>query len=156
MLVVMQSHATAEQIGRVLEAIQGMSLTPHPMPGPTRTAIGITGNTQAVDPRTLEVLPGVSELIRVTRPCEVGEWIHKKAGWTYRASRHFSQVKEKHATFHREAGKVVALIKAGKLVEAQREIESGVYSWATHDLTGQLSQWLRELLAEPKRRMHHP
>ena len=45
-----------------------MGLTPHPMPGATRTAIGITGNTGAVDPRTLEVLPGVLELIRVTKP----------------------------------------------------------------------------------------
>jgi 3-deoxy-7-phosphoheptulonate synthase len=38
------------------------------MPGPTRTAIGITGNTGMVDSRTLEVLPGVRELIRVTKP----------------------------------------------------------------------------------------
>jgi 3-deoxy-7-phosphoheptulonate synthase len=68
MLVVMQSHATPGQIDRVLEAITGMGLTPHPMPGPTRTAIGITGNTQAIDPCTLEVLPGVLELIRVTKP----------------------------------------------------------------------------------------
>ena len=45
-----------------------MNLTPHPMPGATRTAIGITGNISAVDPRTLEVLPGVLELIRVTKP----------------------------------------------------------------------------------------
>jgi 3-deoxy-7-phosphoheptulonate synthase len=45
-----------------------MGLTPHPMPGATRTAIGITGNISAVDPRTLEVLPGVLELIRVTKP----------------------------------------------------------------------------------------
>jgi 3-deoxy-7-phosphoheptulonate synthase len=45
-----------------------MNLAPHPMPGATRTAIGITGNVGAVDPRTLEVLPGVLELIRVTKP----------------------------------------------------------------------------------------
>ena len=45
-----------------------MNLTPHPMPGATRTAIGITGNIGAVDPRPLEVLPGVLELIRVTKP----------------------------------------------------------------------------------------
>ena len=32
MLVVMQSHATPGQIDRVLEAITGMGLTPHPMP----------------------------------------------------------------------------------------------------------------------------
>jgi 3-deoxy-7-phosphoheptulonate synthase len=38
------------------------------MPGATRTAIGITGNLGAIDPRTLEVLPGVMELIRVTKP----------------------------------------------------------------------------------------
>jgi 3-deoxy-7-phosphoheptulonate synthase len=38
------------------------------LPGATRTAIGITGNISAVDPRALEVLPGVSELIRVTKP----------------------------------------------------------------------------------------
>jgi len=68
MLVVMQSHATAEQIEQVVGAIRHMKLTPHPMPGATRTAIGITGNVGAVDPRTLEVLPGVMELIRVTKP----------------------------------------------------------------------------------------
>ncbi len=68
MLVVMHSHATTGQIDRVLETIVGMGLTPHAMPGPTRTAIGITGNTSAVDPRALEVLPGVFELIRVTKP----------------------------------------------------------------------------------------
>ena len=68
MLVVMQSHSTPDQIERVLGAIRQMGLTPHPMPGATRTAIGITGNTAAIDPRTLEVLPGVLELIRVTKP----------------------------------------------------------------------------------------
>jgi 3-deoxy-7-phosphoheptulonate synthase len=68
MLVVMQSGATAEQIDRAVATIRELGLTPHPMPGPTRTAIGITGNTGAIDPSTLEVLPGVRELIRVTRP----------------------------------------------------------------------------------------
>jgi 3-deoxy-7-phosphoheptulonate synthase len=68
MLVVMQSHATPQQIESVLQAVRQMNLTPHPMPGATRTAIGITGNISAVDPRTLEVLPGVMELIRVTKP----------------------------------------------------------------------------------------
>jgi 3-deoxy-7-phosphoheptulonate synthase len=68
MLVVMQSHATPAQIEDVLQAVRRMNLTPHPMPGATRTAIGITGNLSAVDPRTLEVLPGVLELIRVTKP----------------------------------------------------------------------------------------
>jgi 3-deoxy-7-phosphoheptulonate synthase len=68
MLVVMQSHASATEIDQVVEAIRRMRLTPHPMPGATRTAIGITGNTGAIDPQTLEALPGVMELIRVTKP----------------------------------------------------------------------------------------
>jgi 3-deoxy-7-phosphoheptulonate synthase len=68
MLVVMNSHATPEQIEQVLQAIRRMNLTPHPLPGATRTAIGITGNVGAVDPRSLEVLPGVLELLRVTKP----------------------------------------------------------------------------------------
>ncbi len=68
MLVVMQSDATPEQIARVLDAIRRVDLTPHPLPGATRTAIGITGNTGVVDTQALEVLAGVKECIRVTKP----------------------------------------------------------------------------------------
>ena len=68
MLVVMNSNATKEQIDRVLSAIREMNLDPHPMPGPTRTAIGITGNKSVIDAGRLEALPGVKDLIRVTKP----------------------------------------------------------------------------------------
>ena len=68
MLVVMQHQATDEEVAQVVAIVEKMGLTAHPMPGPTRTAIGITGNSSSVDPRSLEVLPGVRELIRVTRP----------------------------------------------------------------------------------------
>jgi 3-deoxy-7-phosphoheptulonate synthase len=68
MLVVMQSHAADSEIARVVEVIQGQGLTPHVMPGATRTAIGITGNTGAVNKALFEVLPGVEEAIRVTKP----------------------------------------------------------------------------------------
>ncbi|MDX2035009.1 MAG: 3-deoxy-7-phosphoheptulonate synthase [Isosphaeraceae bacterium] len=68
MLVVMNPRADRSDVDRVVEAIQAMGLTAHPMPGALRTAVGITGNTSALDPRSLEILPGVSELIRVTKP----------------------------------------------------------------------------------------
>ena len=68
MLVVMQSDASPENIARVLDAIRRIELTPHPLPGATRTAIGITGNTGVVDTQLLEALPGVKECIRVTKP----------------------------------------------------------------------------------------
>jgi len=68
MLVVMQSRATPVEIDRVAEVIRSQGLTPHVMPGATRTAIGVTGNTGAVDKALFEVLPGVEEAIRVTKP----------------------------------------------------------------------------------------
>src|SRR5262245_49203008 len=68
MLVVMRHDATEAQVAAAVETIRHLGLSPHALPGATRTAIGITGNTQAVDARRLEVLPGVLELIRVTKP----------------------------------------------------------------------------------------
>ena len=68
MLVVMQSHATDEQIREVCKKIESLGYRAHPMPGEQRTAIGITGNAGVVEPGTLDEMPGVQELIRVSKP----------------------------------------------------------------------------------------
>jgi 3-deoxy-7-phosphoheptulonate synthase len=68
MLVVMQSHATEEQIRAVCQRIEALGLKAHPIPGAIRTAIGITGNKGAVDLGVLESLPGVIECIPVSKP----------------------------------------------------------------------------------------
>ena len=68
MLVVMQSHATEEQIRTVCKRIESLGLKAHPMPGSLRTAIGITGNKGAIDLGVLESLPGVVECIPVSKP----------------------------------------------------------------------------------------
>jgi 3-deoxy-7-phosphoheptulonate synthase len=68
MLVVMHSHATAEQVRAVCERIESLGLKSHPIPGAARTAIGITGNDGAVDLAILESLPGVAECIPVSKP----------------------------------------------------------------------------------------
>jgi 3-deoxy-7-phosphoheptulonate synthase len=68
MLVVMQSHATEEQIRAVCQRIERLGLKAHPMPGSLRTAIGITGNKGAIDLGVLESLPGVVECIPVSKP----------------------------------------------------------------------------------------
>lgn len=68
MLVVMKANADQADIDRVCQAIAGLDLTAHPIPGKLRTAIGITGNLAPVDPSALSVLPGVTEVIRVTKP----------------------------------------------------------------------------------------
>ena len=68
MLIVMKSGATGEEISRVATVVQEMGFRPHVMPGATRTAIGITGNTGVIDSRRFENLAGVAEVIRVSRP----------------------------------------------------------------------------------------
>ena len=68
MLVVMQAHATEEQVRAVCKKIESLGYRAHSMPGEQRTAIGITGNAGVVEPGTLDEMPGVAELIRVSKP----------------------------------------------------------------------------------------
>jgi 3-deoxy-7-phosphoheptulonate synthase len=68
MLVVMQSNATAEQVRAVCERIESLGFRAHPMPGAARTAIGITGNSGAVETSSIESMPGVVECIPVSKP----------------------------------------------------------------------------------------
>ena len=68
MLIVMKSDATQKDIDRVNEIIEHLGFRSHPLPGASRTAIGITGNNGAVDPTHFENLSGVAEAIRVTKP----------------------------------------------------------------------------------------
>ncbi|SPF32692.1 Phospho-2-dehydro-3-deoxyheptonate aldolase [Candidatus Sulfotelmatobacter kueseliae] len=68
MLVVMQAHATEEQVRDVCQKIEKMGYRAHAMPGAQRTAIGITGNKAEIEPGTLEEMPGVQEVIQVSKP----------------------------------------------------------------------------------------
>jgi 3-deoxy-7-phosphoheptulonate synthase len=68
MLIVMKSSATAPEIDAVVRNIETIGLRAHSLAGATRTAIGITGNTGVIDGRRFENLPGVAEVIRVTKP----------------------------------------------------------------------------------------
>ena len=66
MLVVMELTAGRDEIDNVVQHIERMGLKAHAIPGAQRTAIGITGNRGTVDPRSLEHLPGVREIIKVS------------------------------------------------------------------------------------------
>ena len=68
MLVVMQAHATEEQVREVCRKIESLGYRAHSIPGAQRTAIGITGNKGEVEPGTLDEMPGVQEVIRVSKP----------------------------------------------------------------------------------------
>jgi 3-deoxy-7-phosphoheptulonate synthase len=68
MLIVMTPDATEEDIQRVVTTVEAIGFKAHPMPGANRTAIGITGNTGAIDPEPFVEMPGVFECVRVTKP----------------------------------------------------------------------------------------
>jgi 3-deoxy-7-phosphoheptulonate synthase len=67
MLVVMKMQATPEEIQAVCDHIEQLGFRAHPLPGAQRTAIGITGNKDAVDRGNIEALSGVAEVIRVSK-----------------------------------------------------------------------------------------
>ena len=68
MLVVMKANATPEQVRAVCQKIESIGYRAHSIPGAERTAIGITGNTGELEPGTLDEMPGVAEVIKVTKP----------------------------------------------------------------------------------------
>ncbi|HEX6087357.1 MAG TPA: 3-deoxy-7-phosphoheptulonate synthase [Thermoanaerobaculia bacterium] len=66
MLVVMEAAARPEQIEAVVRHIERMGFRAHPIPGATRTAIGVTGHGGKANPQILENFPGVKEVIPVS------------------------------------------------------------------------------------------
>jgi len=68
MLIVMEKNATQEQTDNVINEIKSCGLTPVPVPGSQRTAIGIIGNTGPIDPSNFITLDGVKEAIPVSKP----------------------------------------------------------------------------------------
>jgi len=64
----MQANATDEQVRAVCQKIEKLGYRAHSIPGAQRTAIGITGNQGEVEQGTLEEMPGVQEVIRVSKP----------------------------------------------------------------------------------------
>src|SRR2546429_2963529 len=64
----MRHGATDAEVQRVVAVIEEMGYRAHPMPGSQRTAVGLVGNDGRVDASRLEGLPGVQEVIQVTKP----------------------------------------------------------------------------------------
>lgn len=68
MLVVMKHTAGQEDVDRVVDTIRVMGYEARPIPGHQRTAVGLIGNDGRVDHARLEGLPGVLEVIFVSKP----------------------------------------------------------------------------------------
>jgi len=110
MLVVMKPQATQEQIDAVTARIRSMGFTPHPIPGSSRVAIGVTGNRGGIDVEAFADMDGVADAIRVTQPFKL-------------VSR---EVKEEDTVIEvggaRIGGKVVAVMAGPCSVESEEQI----------------------------------
>jgi len=67
-LIVMRHGATDAEIQRVVAVIEELGYKASRMPGAQRTAVGLVGNDGRVDASRLEALPGVQEIIHVSKP----------------------------------------------------------------------------------------
>jgi 3-deoxy-7-phosphoheptulonate synthase len=68
MVVVMQEGAREEQIQHVIERLVGMGFAVHRSTGVKHTVLGAVGARLDFDPRDLELLDGVREVVRISAP----------------------------------------------------------------------------------------
>ena len=68
MVVVMKELASDEQVQRVIAQLVEMGFDVHRSTGALRTVIGAVGGNRQFDPRLVEVLDGVQEVLRITEP----------------------------------------------------------------------------------------
>jgi 3-deoxy-7-phosphoheptulonate synthase len=79
MVIVMEHTASEEQVQRVIESLVEVGYDVHRSSGVDFTVLGAVGAPhRPIDPRLVEVLPGVREVIRVSEP-------YKLAGRTFKA-----------------------------------------------------------------------
>lgn len=69
MVIVMTQGASEVEVERVIERLTEMGFDAHRSSGAERTVIGaVGGNVEAIDPREIEVLEGVKEVFRISKP----------------------------------------------------------------------------------------
>ncbi len=69
MVIVMKSGSSPAEIEKVIERLTAMGFDAHRSSGTERTVIGaVGGNASAIDPRELQVLPGVKEVLKISKP----------------------------------------------------------------------------------------
>ena len=68
MMIIMNPGATREQVDHVIRHIEEAHLSPHVIEGVEQTIIGAVGETHAVPTSIFEVLPGVLNVTRISKP----------------------------------------------------------------------------------------
>ena len=80
MVVVMQVGSTEEQIQHVIDRLVLLGFDVHRSTGATHTVLGAVGVRTDFDPRDIELLDGVREVIRITQPYKLASRIFRPEG----------------------------------------------------------------------------
>jgi 3-deoxy-7-phosphoheptulonate synthase len=80
MVIVMEQGATEEQVQKVIEVLVAVGYDVHRSTGISHTVLGAVGQPrEPVDPRALELIPGVREVVKISEP-------YKLVGRTFKAA----------------------------------------------------------------------
>jgi 3-deoxy-7-phosphoheptulonate synthase len=80
MVVVMQEGAKEEQIQHVIDRLVSMGFDIHRSTGASQTVLGAVGVPPDFDPRDVEVLDGVREVVRITHPYKLASRAFRPEG----------------------------------------------------------------------------
>jgi 3-deoxy-7-phosphoheptulonate synthase len=76
----MQAGAAEEQVQRVIDRIVECGFNVHRSTGESQTVLGAVGVNPDFDPRDIELLPGVREVIRITQPYKLASRAFRPEG----------------------------------------------------------------------------
>ncbi len=80
MVVVMQAGASEEQIQHVIDRLVSIGFDVHRSTGETHTVLGAVGVHPDFDPRDVELLDGVREVVRITQPFKLASRAFRPEG----------------------------------------------------------------------------
>jgi 3-deoxy-7-phosphoheptulonate synthase len=80
MVVVMQEVASEEQIQRVIDRLVSKGFDVHRSTGESHTVLGAVGVHPDYDPRDIELLEGVREVVRITQPYKLASRAFRPEG----------------------------------------------------------------------------
>ena len=80
MVVVMQEGAPAEAVDRVVERLEVMGFAVHRSTGANRTILGVVGTDVKGDPRLIEALEGVQEVVQISEPFKLASRAFRPSG----------------------------------------------------------------------------
>ncbi len=67
MLIIMKKHAEETALDSIKEYLITRDFDIHQSTGANRTIIGVIGDTDTLDDREIEIMPGVSQVVRIRK-----------------------------------------------------------------------------------------